>query len=261
MTIACATGDGLGYSTCRYGQSKLVFRGSGTAPEQDYIAFLGSTETFGKSVSTPYPDLVSAAIGQPTLNLGCVNAGIDTFSSDATVRNMCQNARATVVQIVGADKLSNPFYTVHGRRNDRFIAAHQPLRALFPDVDFTGINFARHLIETLAADAPERLLEVREVLRIIWISKMRALVDGIDGPVVFLWISRRPLDMRGNDPTAEDPLFVTREMIAELRRPGVSVVEVVVGAEDHAPPLNTHLGEHAHSKAAAALSEILIQIK
>ncbi len=46
----------LDYYPCRYGASKLLFRGPRRRLQGDYVAFLGGTETYGKFIETPFRD-------------------------------------------------------------------------------------------------------------------------------------------------------------------------------------------------------------
>ena len=118
MAYERLVGDSLDYAPCRYGRSKLLFRGPRTVLNGDYVAFLGSTGTYGKFVESPYPELTQRELGITALNLGCVNAGNDTFLDDPTVQDLARGACACVVQVMGAHTLSNRLYTVHDPRPD-----------------------------------------------------------------------------------------------------------------------------------------------
>ena len=124
-------GDTLDYLLCHYGHSKLAFRGPPRPLPRDYVCFVGGTETFGKFVSRPFPALVEDMTGLTSLNLGSANAGLDSFVQDPTVIAMARQARLVVLQLMGPQYLSNRFYTVHPRRNDRFLKANAPLRRLY----------------------------------------------------------------------------------------------------------------------------------
>ena len=54
-----------------------------------------------------------------------------------------------MIQVSGAQNLSNRFHAVHPRRNDRFLRASTLLKTIYRDVDFTEFNFTRHLLTTL----------------------------------------------------------------------------------------------------------------
>lgn len=223
MTIQPNMAEGIDYAPCQYGNSKLVFRG----PEQDlsgvYVAFLGSTATFGKRVRAPFPMLVEETLGLPAVNLGSVNAGTDTFCHDTTVRAIMRDARACVIQVMGAHKLSNPFYAVHRRRNDRVVAPSERLIALYPDVDFTDIHFARHLISTLYATSSERFEEVRNALRATWVARMGELLSACRGPTLLVDIVAPDQDR--DAPEGPDPLFVTKDMYDQLTPTPAEIVE------------------------------------
>ena len=76
----------------------------------------------------------------------------------------------TVVQVMGAQNLTNRFYTVHPRRNDRFLRAAPDLQALYPEVDFTEFHFTRHLLRTLRWSSADRFEVVAEELRAVWVA-------------------------------------------------------------------------------------------
>jgi hypothetical protein len=61
--------------------------------------------------------------------------------------------------------LADAHYRVHPCRNDRFLRAHQPLRDLYPEVDFTKFNFTRHMMQRLEAISPERFVRLRAAVQ------------------------------------------------------------------------------------------------
>jgi hypothetical protein len=205
------------YFPCRYGTSKLLFRGPRRSLDVPYVVVLGSTATYGKFVTHPYPALVEAATGLQIVNLGCVNAGPDVFLNDPSVLAVAASAQVSVVQIMGAPNLTNRFYTVHPRRNDRFLMAQPLLKAMFREVDFTEFTFTRHMLQTLQEAAPDRFAVVAEDLRAVWVSRMQALLKALSGRVLLLWIADRPPAPRADIPDLrQDPVLVDAEMIAAV---------------------------------------------
>ena len=122
MSIDTMGPGALDYLPCRYGSSKLVFRGPRRELGQPFVAFVGSSETYGKFIKEPFPALVEQQLGRACVNFGLLNAGVDAFVHDPFVRNTAAQADVTVVQIMGAQNMTNRFYAVHPRRNDRFDA-------------------------------------------------------------------------------------------------------------------------------------------
>jgi hypothetical protein len=228
MTYLRNSSAGIDYRPCTYGSSKLVFRGPKAVLEEPYLAFLGSTATFGKFVATPFPELVGQGLGIGAVNLGCINAGVDTFAGDEAVAGICRVARACVVQVMGAHRLSNPLYGVHPRRNDRVLAPTWRLRKLYPEVDFAEIHFTRHLIGTLAGD-PGRFAGVRDVLKSSWVSRMSRLIATLGVPVVLLWLTDGAEGATGNGADDAGPLLVDRDMIEALTPAPVAVVRAETG--------------------------------
>lgn len=246
---------GLDYFPCRYGTSKLLFRGPRRQLDGPYVAMLGGTETYGRFVENPYPRLVEDATGLRTVNLGCQNAGVDVFLNDPSVMEICRKAAVTVIQIPGAQNLTNRFYSVHPRRNDRFLAATPELRQLCPDLDFAEIHFTRHLMAELQQTSSDIYLSVVDTLRATWTRQMRALIEQAGRNVVLLWIGTAPPGTGLLPPAAQapDPLYVTRGMLDSLRPLVETVVEVVV----HEPVLDAGPLGMVHDpeeEAAAACS-------
>lgn len=248
---------------CSYGLSKLTFRGPMRPTDGRYLAFLGGSETFAKYVAKPFPDLIETAVGEVCVNLGCQSAGPDVFLHDTAIQSLCHDASAVVIQVMGAANLSNAFYKVHPRRNDRFIAPTEKLTALFPEIDFAEIAFTGHLVARLRAVDQERFELVRAQLCATWLLRMRALIAQASGPVVLLWFAARaPEQAPTSEHFANDPVMVDRAMLEQLR-PHVADIVEVVGEHGHADgmsfaPLDAFsardmLGVDAHIAAAKAL--------
>lgn len=253
---------------CRYGDSRLPFRGPRRRLDRDYVLCLGGTETYGKFIETPYPALLEQVLSQPCVNMGCVNAGVDAYLKDRTVIEVAQSAQAVVLQVMGAQNLSNRFYTVHPRRNDRFLRASSVLQGLYPEIDFADYNFTRHLLSDLAKLDPERFEVVIHELRTAWTARMRTLISEIGAPVVLFWFARsRPDETAPPDLIRDDPLFVTGAMLDDLRDCAAAVITLCptpepdpartdgmqFGAGDAAAAARM-LGVAAHKQALAVLT-------
>ena len=228
----------LDYFPCRYGLSRAVFRGPERDLSGDYVAMLGGSPTFGKYVAAPFPLLVEEATGIPVANLGGLNAGPDFYLSDPATLAVAANARLAVVQVTGAEAMSNPFYSVHSRRNDRFLAATPALRGLYPEVDVTDIHFTRHLLQVLRAAGPERFPIVIAALRANWLARMEALLAALPSRRILLWLADgpAPATAEGLDHTS-GPLLVDAAMLAALRPMVSAVVEAVPSARARAEGL------------------------
>jgi len=263
--------EGLSYAPCRYGSSRLLFRGPRRPLDGRYIAFVGGAETYGRFLARPFPALVEEALGEICVNFGQVNASVDAFLAEPAVTTACREATLTVVEVMGAANLSNRFYTVHPRRNDRFLRASSIMRAVFPEVDLAEICFTRHLLGHLHAMAPERFPILREELQTAWSARMRSFLERIGPRTLLLWFSPHlPSDLPWEEhpqPLLREPLFVTRRMLDSLRPlvRGVIMVQPSAGAlqrrseglicrpQDRGAAAGL-LGAAAHREAAAALA-------
>ncbi len=271
MTFENLGAGALDYYPCRYGKSKLLFRGPKRKFDQPYLAMLGGTETYGKFCARPYPALLEERLDFAAVNLGCVNAGVDVFCGEQSIVDICTGAQVTVVEMTGAQNLSNRFYAVHPRRNDRFLRASNLLKTIYREVDFTDINFTRHLLKVLWEASADKFAMVEAELKEAWLGRMKRLISRLDGKVVLLWMAdHAPGAPAAYTPDDPDPLFVDRDMVEALRPFVSGIAEVVVNqaeiiegraglvhGEVEAPVAAELLGTVAHEKAAAALEEIV----
>ena len=230
MTYDVLGAGALDYLPCRYGTSRLLFRGPRRDLDQPYVAFIGGTETYGKFVQRPFPALVEERLSMPCVNFGFINAGVDVFVHDPFVCKAATGARVTVVQIMGAQNMSNRFYAVHPRRNDRFTGAATLLQTIYREVDFSNFNFTRHMLGHLQSISSERFEVVREELRQAWTARMRTLLSRIGGKVVLLRVKGTE-DADTQDRFGPEPLFVTPDMVAEAATHATAVVDVTPSPE------------------------------
>lgn len=258
----------LDYLPCRYGKSKLLFRGPRKKMDGDYIAVIGGTETYGKFIERPFTELVEDDVNTTSVNFGCVNAGADVFLNEPVILEACSKARVTVVQAMGAQNMSNRFYAVHPRRNDRFLKASVLLKMVFREVDFTDFHFTRHMLSTLKKLSEERFTLVEEEIKEAWKARMQVMLEKIDGKTVVLWIDDS--NPEGKSDLGHDPLFVDREMIEAIRPYCTKVVEVALSDQAKAegvagmvypemeePMAKEMMGMRAHQEIADSLAEAL----
>ncbi len=237
MTFAFPGEMSLDYLPCRYGRSNLLMRGPRRDLSAPYAAVLGGGETYGKFVARPFPALAEAALGAPVVNLGVLNSGPDAWSQDPALIDIAARARVTVVQVTGAQNLTNRFYAVHPRRNDRFLRASPLLASIFREVDFTEFHFTRHLLQSLHQTSPQKFALLADELRAAWVARMRALLPRLGRKVVLLWMADHAPDATGDAP-ADEPMLVNRPMIEALRPAVADVVEVVYSPEARAQGLD-----------------------
>lgn len=223
MSYLTSRAHALDYHTCRYGASKLVFRGPKKPTDAPYIAVVGGTEVYGRFVARPFADLLELECDVPVLNLGCQNAGIDAFLYDADVTALAKGAQLTLLHVMSAQNMSNRFYRVHPRRNDRFLGPSEALKDLYHEVDFTDFSFTKHLLTALNAACARRFAHIQEELQRAWMERMRLLLQSVDGPVLLLWLYEAEREGLG-----PEPLFVTADMVLDMAQRTLGVVDLPV---------------------------------
>jgi len=254
MAYAFPSTGALDYATCSYGTSRLVFRGPKRDLGRAYIAVLGGSEVYGKYVRHPFPDMLEKEIGLPVANFGVPNAGPDVFLNDPAIMQNCAQASAVVLQVLGAQNISNRYYTVHPRRNDRFLAARAPLRALFPGFDFTEFHFTRHLLLALKQAAPQQFDTLVGALRADWTAHMKTLLGNLGRRVILLWLGD---DLPPQDDQSTDlfacPALVTAQMIGQVLRSQDRLVCAVSSPEARAMGLEGMAFDPSELPIAASL--------
>lgn len=207
----------LDYQSVSYPGSMAEFRGPPADLMQKQVLCLGGTETFGRFVEHPFPALMAARLGRPVANLGVMNAGLELFLNDSAIQRAIQHADHVVLQITGAHLMTNRFYRVHPRRNDRFLRASSALSTVYRGTDFTEFHFVRHMLSVLAVESAERFAIVMRELQEAWVARMKTLITQIDGPVHLLWMSTNPpLDALQSLEEGSDPLFITDAMVKDV---------------------------------------------
>ncbi len=261
----------LEYETVSYHGTALRFRGPAVDLQGPYIACLGGSETYGRFIHTPFPAQLNDLLDVPAVNLGVMNAGLDVLSEDDGIKTIVRGAQAVVLQITGAQNMTNRFYSVHPRRNDRFVKAAPILRTIYRDVDFTEFHFTRHLLTHLSTLSRDRFAILVEELQQAWQARLISIIAGMNVPVHLLWMSNRaPADTPDTPGLGRDPLFVTSAMLDVVAKEAASFTQVLppdtwrkaptqgmfFAAREEAAA-RTMPGPEVHAKAASLLSKIL----
>ena len=263
---------GLDYEICAYDGSRLSFRGPKRDLSKPYVAFLGTTETFGKFVAQPYPTLLGQQLPAEPVNLGMINGGLDAYLNDPAVIELAKQADLRVVQVIGALNLSNHYFQVHPRRNDRFVSASDALKRLFPEIDFTEFHFTKAMLTALNHRSDERYKMVCDELQKIWLARMTVLLKLLGERTILLWFA-------GHKPPANalaspsDPMLIDADMIERMRAKSSAYVEIVPDPiaikRDQEDMLRTLvnqaaakqvMGPNAHIQAAQALQETCLHL-
>jgi hypothetical protein len=245
MAFLSAGAAALDYATCHYGASKLVFRGPRRNLAGRYMVAIGGTETFGKYVPLPFVDQLEQSLAVPVVNLGIANAGPDVFLADDEIARIASGAAAVVVQVVGAHSQTNPYYTVHPRRNDRVLSVSPHLRHLYQDVDFAEFHFTRHLVQTLQAVSRSRFAVVVAELQTLWVERMIAFLHRLGPNTVLMWTgSQPPKDVAGDEIGPRYPALVDRGMMEKVAAHAALQIEIC-------PPAERPEGEDAMQAMAA----------
>lgn len=239
----------LDYNTAALPGSPLRFRGPIAEDIDPGVVCIGGSETFGRFIHAPFATQLDMALAKPVLNLGVVNAGLDVLMNDAAIAGALARTEAIVLQVTSAHNMTNRFYHVHPRRNDRFVKASSMLRTIFPDVDFTQFHFTRHLLSHLNGLSEDRFGIIRTELETAWVSRMQRLIEQVDVPVHLLWMSNKSPDAMEADGLGTDPLFVTQRMLDTVAQ---SAASLTIATPDEAEKASTTKGKFYGPREEAA---------
>lgn len=239
----------LDYQPSALPGSALRFRGPMNAENRPAVVCVGSSETFGRFIDAPFAAQLDEALDGPVLNLGVMNAGLDVMMNDPAIASAVANAEAVVMQITSAHNMTNRFYSVHPRRNDRFLSASAMLRTIYPQVDFTEFHFTRHLLSDLRGTSEDRFEIIRTELASAWVARMRRYLNSLAVPVHLLWLSNHKPDTPEDADLAHHPLFVTSKMLEEVREDAASLTIVAPDKSGDADPVQ---GKYYGPKEEAA---------
>lgn len=226
MTISAMRDRAIDYMPCRYNGSRLWFRGPARRLDRPYLACLGGCTVYGRYLAEPMTDILAARLSWPVVNLGVENSGVDAYLNDPAALLTAARARIALVELSGGHNISNRFYTVHPRRNDRFLSASSALRALYPEMDFTEVHFTRHLLSSLHRLCPERFRDVVSELRTAWLSRMQRLIGSLSvEPVLFRFAPVALSDKGAGQALPEDVLDA--DTVNRLRPYALKIVDIV----------------------------------
>lgn len=273
MMQAGHAAGGPDYCLYNLGTSRRPYRGPPPDLRGPYVACLGGSETFGRYVARPWPELLGRAAGVTCANFGAVNGGVDVILDDPALLVACHDARMAILCVPGAVNLSNRLYAVHPRRNDRLVKVTPGFRALFPELDLAETHFTGHLWRQCAASGPAAFASLVEEVQAAWCARMRRLIEALRCPVLLLWLAPAPPPDRVAPglPRPGMPAFVDAAMLAHLEDLTLGLVVHVcpeggMGVEGGLafPPANPAAaalvpGASVHGALAARLAPALVE--
>jgi len=182
----------IDYQTYQLDGAREEFRGPPVTGDA-YVACVGASQTFGRFVQAPFPNLIARALGIEVLNLGRGGAGPTFPLGNPLLLERINHARAAVVQVFSAAD----FYTALLQEDEQL---------------------ARQIVAETRAN---------------YVQSMTELLDAITVPKVLFWFSVRAPEYREqwrlpiHRLFGDFPQLVNREMVDQLRSHSDRYVECV----------------------------------
>ena len=186
-----------------------------------YIACIGAAQTFGRLVPTPFPALLSRALGIDALNLGRGGKGPTFHSSTPQLLEYINRAQLVIVQFFSGRSLSNSLFQLSGHGN---------LGVNLKDGTQTSADeFYTWLLGQGTQLAQQIVAETRES----YVAALTALLEAIRPPKILFWFSvRTPAyqeiwELPVGRLWGDFPHLVNQAMVERLRARGAAYVECV----------------------------------
>jgi hypothetical protein len=155
----------------------------GDRPTGRYVACVGASQTFGRHVTRPWPELLD----RPTMNLGLGDASPATFL-DPRLLLLINAAAAAVVQVMTARNCETSAWQPHANEAG-LVGTYLGRRgARAPEAPFLADEAWRSAI-----DRPSRAWQLRSDARSSWLRDWSRLLLAIEVPIVVVWIGKPPL--------------------------------------------------------------------
>ena len=196
----------------------------GQLSRDDYIAFAGAAQTFGRFTPQPFASLVSHALRAKGLNLGISGAGPGVFLNSPRLLDWINGSRFLVLQVMAGRSAGNSVMQSKGGRavtyQGQSMAAEAAWELILQDASISASKFWA-LVEETRAD---------------WVRSYTALLRAIDVPVILFFFGKHEPQSNINptkkpetlaDFMGDHPQLVTRGMLDALIPECAEYVEVV----------------------------------
>lgn len=170
----------------------------GPAPATDltpgtYAVALGASQTFGRFVEKPFPQLLAERIGMPVLNLGIGGAGAFSFRR-RDLGPLISGAKFCIVQAMSARSVPTFYFDPFSGENVFGLDKSRMGPAAFAE------TVLRHV---LAQDDPALARRVMHTLRRGWTAEYYWLARRIKSPKILLWFAEREIDYEAGTASLE----------------------------------------------------------
>jgi hypothetical protein len=192
----------------------LQFRGPALDPDRtaDFFSCIGAAQTMGIYIQKPFPQLLSQALGMPSLNLAMGAAWPGFFADRDDLIAQVNKGRFLILQVMSARGEPSSRYEATG--------AVEMLRdRKTSEVLHTGEAWRR-----VKLGSTEEIQQYLKEIRASWVDNYRHLLSKIKVPVILFWYSKReqdePIDLHTTvmeKSMGEFPQFVDAACVRAVR--------------------------------------------
>lgn len=162
----------------------LQFRGPAFDPDStsDFFSCIGAAQTMGIYIQKPYPQLLSTALGMPSLNLAMGAAWPGFFADLDDIIAQVNKGRFLILQVMSARGEPSSRYEATG--------AVEMLR----DRNTGEVIHSGEAWRRVKLGTPEEIQRHMKEIRGSWVENYRRLVAKVKVPVILFWYSKRQQD-------------------------------------------------------------------
>ena len=184
----------VNYKAHRFGTLGQHLRLHPRKIESDYVACVGSCQTYGRYAHTPFPAYLDAKLPVQCLNLGFAGGGPDFFLDDTIILETINKAKLVVLQVMDATTVSTKHYRCHPVIQAQLSRVEPLLADRIAEDVYKHCNTTQQLLQGLAKADRRIFDEVVLEARLTYMKRMEALIAAISPPIVLLWFSERAPD-------------------------------------------------------------------
>jgi len=191
--------------------------------EDDFIAFTGAAQTFGRFVHDPFTAQVGRLCGKPYINLGISGAGPEYFLKRPALLEIISKANIHIAQVLSGRSVSAGVLECNRSNNGVLKFLEGPCKG--------QEMLAEKAYSTLRKIYGEQAYDEQiEAAREKWVELYKTMLLCGKGSTYLAWVSEGNIGevgecIEGDSPVGKFPHFVTRKMLERVAENCAGIID------------------------------------
>lgn len=191
--------------------------------EDDFIAFTGAAQTFGRFVHDPFPAQIGRLNNKAFINLGISGAGPEYFLNKPKLLDIISKSSIHIAQVLSGRSVSAGILECNRSNNGVLKFLDGPLKGQ----EMMAENAYRKLRERYGEQAYEQQVNAVQEK---WVELYKTLLSTTNTITYLLWVSTGKIGEVGESveeasPVGKFPHFVTRDMLDRVAEHSVGIID------------------------------------